>query len=257
MIWLELLTRAARMAGLLKRPGVGLNGSEQGECALIANAHLDGLKAERLFVYAVDRITVSTIIGQQDYIVGSLANKANWVAPFFEKLLGAGFLVPGSTPNIPSEIPMENILSFTQWKNIITKGVTSSQPRVIYYRPTLGTNTDPVGTASLWPVPQDVSQVVLYAPLQVQEIGDITDTVVMPQAHREGLMYSLAVAINDGYPNLIMKPNVAAKALEWKARIKANQFTPTFLRSDGAALATQDATRYGWWGAREWPGGYT
>lgn len=249
---LEVAERAARMAGLLKRPGVGLSGSEQREVLHIVNSLLDGLKTERCFVYQVIRTVFNIVQGQQDYVVGSAADGADWAIDHFEKLLGAGFLVPNSgDPTLQAEVPMWLLLDFMEWKSIVNKGVTSSQARVIYYR-----STPPVGIASVWPVPQQGSQVVLYTPGQVDEFDDLMDTIEFPQGYREFIEYAWADAINDGYPGLVMKPGVHEKMLIYKSRVMANQLTPLFIRSDEAAMAKPDWRSTGWYDARTWPGAY-
>jgi hypothetical protein len=252
MLLIEVAERAARMSGLLKRPGVGLNGSEQREVLHILNSLLDGLKTERLFVYQVIRTVFNVKQGQQDYVVGAASDGADWVIEHFEKILGAGFLVPNSAdPTLQAEVPMWLLLDFSEWKSIVNKGVTSSQPRVIYYR-----STPPVGIATVWPVPQQPSQVVLYTPGQVDEFDDLMDTIEFPQGYREFIEYAWAVAINEGYPNLVMKPSVAQRALDYKSRVMANQLTPLFIRSDEAAMAKPDWRSTGWYDARTWPGAY-
>lgn len=247
MIFIEVLTQMYRMAGVLKHPGQGLSGSEQDEGLHIANALLDGLKLERLFFYQILRTVFDTQPNKAEYLVGALVDGADWEIERPEHILRAGYLIPNATQE--SEIPMKVLLDYTQFQVIVNKNVQSSMSWVLYYRPSL-----PVGTARLWPVPNQDFQVALYTPGAVTEFTDVMDTVEFPQGYREFMEYSGAVAVHDRYPDAKMQPRVEARALTYKARIKAAQYTPSYMRSDEAALGYPDAGARGSWGAREWNG---
>ncbi len=146
---------------------------------------------------------------------------------------------------------MEVALSYEQYQRIIQKAVGSTLPLFLYYR-----ITPPIGMATLWPVPTQVGQVAIYTPGIVNEFNDIMDEVQFPDGYREFLEYAGAVAVHDRYPESKMGAGVEARAGTYKARVKANQFTPTFIRSDPAATRRTDLG-YGttWLDVRIGPGG--
>lgn len=248
--FLDVMTQAYRIAGVLKGPGRGLSNSEQTEGLHIANAMFDALKIERCFVYQVVRTLVDTQVAKQDYSVGPDAS-SDWQIQGDcsrpEHIMRAGFMVPGITGTLQSEIPMEVILDYTQWWAIVTKAVTSSQPRVLYYQASV-----PQGSAKVWPVPNFVSQIALYTAGTVDEIDDVMQFVEFPKGYREFAEYELAVKVHDRYPMIPMSPGAEVRAANAKARIKANQWTPLFMKADEAAMQSKPSDGRRWYDARTW-----
>ncbi len=233
IILLQVLTQCYRMAGVLTGPGRGLSGSEQEEGLHIMNALLDGIKTERWFFYQILRTLFSTVIDQKDYTIGDAGLGADWPLERPEKILSAGVLVPnnaaGSTNE--AEIPVYVVESYEEYQRIVTKNTRSSLAQVIYYQASL-----PLGTATLWPVPNQVYSMVLYTPQTVQEFTDVMGEFIVPKGYREFLEYAGAEAVHDRYPNHVMSSLVPSKAREYKARVKAQQLTPAYMQSDSAVL---------------------
>lgn len=230
---LDVATQMYRMANSLRAPGRGLSGSEQAEALMIINAMLDGVKTERFFVYQILRNQFDVVTGKKDYTVGDASFVADWVVERPEKVLRTGIIVPGNPAGTQSEIPIYTVLSYEEYASIVTKLSPSTVPLVMYYSASL-----PVGTATLWPVPsQDqVSQVVLYTPQTVQEFTDINADYIVPKGYREWMMYEGAEKVHDRYPQYPMDPHVRIAAADYKARVKAQQQTPVFIKSDQAVL---------------------
>lgn len=248
MLFIEVLNQMYRKAGVLKAAGRGLSESEQAEGLHVVNSLLDGLKIERLFFYQILRTLFDAEANQADYAVGALTDGADWEIERPEHILRAGYMIPGST--VKTEIPMTVLWDYTQYQTIVNKGVISSLSWVMYYRASL-----PTGTATLWPVPSAPFQVAIYTPGTVDEFSSVDQDIMFPKGYREFLEYAGAVAVHDNYPDAKMASNVEKRAIEYKSRIKAHQFTPALMRSDEAALGQPDS--YGrYWGAREFPGGY-
>ena len=65
---------------------------------------------------------------------------------------------------------------------------------------------------------------------------DIMADFIVPKGYREFLEYAGAVAVHNRYPDRPMDPDVRIKAEYYKARVKAAQSTPSFIRSDDAVL---------------------
>lgn len=244
---IEVATQMYRKARVIKHAGQGMSGSEQSEGLHVINALIDGLKIERLMFYQMIRTLFDAVAGQADYAVGALGDGANWEIERPEKIYGAGYIVPGSVTQ--TEIPMRVLQSFTEYQAIVNKQTRSTLSWVMYYRATL-----PTGTATLWPVPSADFQTTLYTPGTVSEFSDLMQDVLFPDGYREFLEYAGAMAVHDLYPENAISPRIERMAIEYKARIKVNQFTPTYMRADAAAMARPD--RQGsWWGAREYTDG--
>jgi hypothetical protein len=235
MSLLDVMTQMYRMAGVLKAAGRGMSPSQQQEGLVIVNAALDGIKTERFFFYQILRTQFNVTNGKKSYTVGDASFNADWVVERPEKLLSAGIIVPpGSMGSITqSEIPIYVVLSYEEYQSIVTKDSPSTVPLIIYYQASL-----PVGTATLWPVPSadQVNQVVLYTPQTVQEFTDVGADFIVPKGYREFLMYDGAIKVHDRYPEFPMDPHVRIAAQGYRDRVKMQQQTPLFMRSDPAVL---------------------
>lgn len=227
---LQVVAQMYRMAGVLKAAGRGLSGSEQDEGLHIVNAILDGVKIERFFFYQILRTEFQTEVDQKDYTIGPESLAADWALERPEKLLSAGYLVPGSSSQ-PSELPMYVVLSYEEYQYLVSKDIKTAYPQVIYYQASL-----PLGTATIWPIPNQVYTIILYTPQTVQEFTDIASDFIVPKGYREFLEYAGAVAVHNRYPHNPLDPDVRIKAEQYKARIKAQQLTPAFIRSDPAVM---------------------
>lgn len=227
---LEVITQSYRMANVLLGAGRGISGSQQAEGLHVYNAMLDGVKAQRPFVYQVLRGLFASQIGKKDYTVGDAGLGADWVVERPEHVLSAGVLVPGAPSPTEAEIPVFVVRSYEQYQDIICKTVQSTLPQVLWYQAAL-----PLGIATIWPVPSQIYSMVLYTPQTVQEFTDIEADFIVPKGFREFLEYEGAVKIHQRYPHAPpMNQTVIDMAKEYKARVAANQWTPTFIKSDGA-----------------------
>jgi hypothetical protein len=239
--FLDCVTQAYRMAGVLLGPGRGISPEEMEEGRHIANAMLDGLKIQRCFFYQVIRTLFDTVADQQDYLVGDANDGAEWLIERPEKILGAGIILSTDAPD-PAELPMKVLQDFVQWQAVAFKEMTSTTSWVLYYRATL-----PVGTASVWPIPRVDGQVALYTPGTIDEIDDLMAPARFPKGYREFFEYQLAENVHDRYPNAPMSPTIPVKARDYKARVMAAQYTPLYTTCDAASLARTD-NRWGRWG---------
>src|ERR1700677_4082973 len=101
-VLIDLLNQAARMAGSLANPGMGISPSESAEALYILNALIDGLKIENLMIVCYLRTYQNMNTNQQNYMVGP-GQDFNIERP--EKIHGAGFILQGGTPS-EAELPM-------------------------------------------------------------------------------------------------------------------------------------------------------
>src|ERR1700722_3843306 len=231
---IKLLNQAYRLSGALANPGMGISPSEMDEALFCLNSMIDGWKIEELLIVLYLRTYQTVNPNQQTYSVGP-GGDFNIERP--EKIHGAGFILQGQTPS-ESELEMQVILSYEQYKAFVAKNTGSAIPLCLYYQATLGTATNPgyLGTATLWPIPNTTSQIVLYTQSALEEYLTIDDPIIVPGGYREMMMYNLAVRIHQRYPDKLMDGSVMERASDYKQRVKNQQITPTFIASDTAVL---------------------
>lgn len=229
---LEVMTQSYRMANVLTAAGRGISGSEQAEGLHVFNTMLDGVKIERWFFYQIIRKEYPTVVGQKDYSIGDAGLGANWAVERPEKVLSAGIMVPGGVGGNQAEIPIYVVQSYQEYQSIVCKLTGSTLAQVLYYQAAL-----PLGIGTVWPVPTQVFQIVMYTPQTVQEFNDVASDYIVPKGYREWMEYEGAVKINQRYPKAPRVPQtVIDMAKEYKARVMAQQWTPAFIRSDAAAM---------------------
>ena len=231
---ISILNQAYRLSGALANPGMGIAPSEQNEALFCLNAMIDGFKLEQLMIVLYLRTYQTVNTNQQNYSVGPNGD-FNIERP--EKIHAAGYILQGQTPQ-EAEIPMQVLLSYEQYAAFVAKNVGSAIPLCLYYQATLNTvsGAGPWGTATLWPIPSESSQIVLYTQSTLEEYLTIDDPVIVPAGYREMLMYNLAVRIHQRYPDKLMDGSVMEMASEYKQRVKNQQLMPVFVQSDNAVL---------------------
>lgn len=235
-----ILYRAYRKANALMHPGQGISPSEADEGLGLLNSMIDGWKIEGLLMYCTRRSTWDVVIGQAVYSIGP-GGDFDMERP--EHIHRASYLVPSTPSNRPAEIAMSVILTFEEWQQIIVKSTQSTFPFAIYYQPFV-----PLGAINFYPVPNQVSTIVLYTPQTMSEVATVDDPIIVPNGFREMLEYNLAVAVHELYPKKPMAASVEVKAEWYKRRVKANQLTPLFVGSDGGAI--QNLANAQWLGGK-------
>lgn len=222
------------MSGALVNPGMGISPSESEEALFCLNSMIDGWKIEQLLIVLYLRTYQTVTNGQQSYSVGA---GGDWNIERPEKIHAAGYILQGQTPQ-EAEIPMQIILTYEQYAAFVAKNVGSAIPLCLYYQATLSTPSGPgfFGTATLWPIPDTTSQIVLYTQSTLEEFLTIDDPIIVPAGYREMMMYNLAVRIHQRYPDRTMDPSVVMMAEDYKQRVKNQQIKPVFMQSDNAVL---------------------
>ncbi len=239
----DILYRAYRMARALRHPGQGISPSETTEGLGILNSMLDGMKIEGLLMYTTRRSVWAVAVDQKVYSIGP-GGDFDMERP--EHIHRASYLV-NSTVNQEAEIPMEIVLTFEEWQQVVVKNTPSSYPLALYYQAFA-----PLGAVNVWPVPNRISNIALYTPQTVSEFATADDPVVVPDGWREMLQYNLAVAVNQVYPEKPMAPSVERYAQFYKSRVKNNQITPLFIGSDGGARQNSLVEQYVGGNPRAW-----
>ncbi len=239
----DILYRAYRKAHALLHPGQGITNSETAEGLGVLNSMLDGMKIEGLLMFTTRRSEWDVAVNQKVYSIGP-GGDFDMERP--EHIHRASYLVNSNT-NQDAEIPMEVILTFEEWQQVVVKNTPSSYPLALYYQPFA-----PLGAVNVWPVPNKISTIALYTPQTVSEFATADDPVIVPDGWREMLEYNLAVAVHELYPNKPMAASVETRANFYKARVKNNQITPLFIGSDGGARQNSLVEQYVGGNPRAW-----
>jgi hypothetical protein len=239
----NVLYSAYRKARALKHPGQGISPEESAEGLDLLNAMIDGWKIEGLLMYTTRRSTWQVAINQKVYSIGP-GGDFDMERP--EHIHRASYLV-NSTQGQDAEIPMEIILTFEEWQQVVVKNTPCSYPLAMFYQPFA-----PLGAVNFWPVPNAISTIALYTPQTLSEFATIDDAVEMPDGYREMMEYNLAVAVHELYPEKPMAPSVERFAQFYKARVKNNQVTPLFIQSDGGARQNSLVEQYVGGNPRAW-----
>lgn len=239
-----LLTQAYRKSGALKHAGQQISPSEMAEAMFVANMMLNAWKIDRLLVIYYKRQVVSVVSGQKDYSVGP---GQDWDMERVERLAGAGYLLQPETTT-ESELPVELVVSYEQYQNIVSKRVTTNYPLVLYYKSLVHEvpGVAPTGIATLWPTPNQAASMAIYWPVTLDKFTDPEEIVYMPKGYQEAILYNLAVRIHQNYPGSPMDGTVPLMATSALERVRNMQMIPLLATSDPASLGT-NAKPY-WYG---------
>lgn len=199
------------------------------------NAMLTTLGTAKLNVYTIDRTVFPLVIGQQAYTLGASGADFNMPRPQRIDMLS---VVPASDPTL--EIPIEMDTEET-WREIGIKSTTCSWPTEC-----LVTNGFPKWTLEFWPVPSELSSVVVYSWGPLQQFSNLDAALAMPEGYEDWAVYNLAVRMA---PNFKMQPDPIITGLASEARqlIKTANFAPVITEldamwDDGGASANAAAT---------------
>lgn len=229
-----LIYPALRIAGILGAPGrtAKTAGSIQAEAFDVLNTLIDGWNLERLTIFEEARLVFNLVASQQTYTIGPGGN-FNTVRP--QRIDRASIVIQYNGPQ-PMELPLQ-ILTYAQWQQIVSKSVTSSIPRQVYYQPAY-----PLGNVNYWPLPSQVVQTILYVWQQMGAFATITDPISIPPGYLKALRYNLAADLADIYPG---KQKMSARSMqiaaESKGWIKRQNIIPLDIQVDRALIDLKDA----------------
>lgn len=127
-----------------------------------------------------------------------------------------------------------NILSATEWGNIVAKTVTSNLPYFVYFDAAW-----PDATLHLWPVPSAGNTLVLHWLTSLDSDITLDDEENLPPAYRAALKWNLAIAMAPEYgeePTATILNQATAATLA----IQQSTFSPERMEYDYAATGAYD-----------------
>lgn len=236
----DILYTAYRFAGILNM-GQTMSPEMIQDGLRTANSFLDGLKTERLMVFAIDRREYSlnpanlqrdSMSGAAYYRIGPGGEIQDIGRPV--RIERAGLVMLSSSPH--PEIPLRVCETEQQWAEVWTKGLSSTYPQTVWYQ-----RLQPQGKLWFYPVPEIVSNIALYPWVTLQKFGNSTDVLDFPEGYQEFVEYNLAVRIAALNPKVAqISAAVVELARTTKARLMG-QNTPDYLmRTELGALSVGD-----------------
>jgi hypothetical protein len=223
---LELVRSSLRLIGRLG-PGRGAGPSELTDALLVLNSMLDAWNTDRLSIYSIERDTYTLVPGQQAYTIGP---GGQFAAPRPAKIENASILVLDN-PSAPVERGLR-LLDAEQWAQIPVKSIASTIPTDLY-----NDRAAPVATLSLFPIPSTANQLILSVYRALSAVL-LTDTVTFPPGYADAVRYGLACRLAPEW-NLLIRPDVAAYAVEARAAIQLVNAPSPRMISDGGLGGTQ------------------
>lgn len=144
---------------------------------------VEALQLNPLLVHQVVRSTFSLVANQQDYTIG--LSGADWTLARPDTISQVAVLT-GTSPDT-SEVPIGPLLTAAQWAAIPNKEQTGEYPQAARYE-----RTYPLGTLSLWPVPNLATvDVAIYVPTPITAPLTLATDMVVAPGYDEWLHYSL------------------------------------------------------------------
>lgn len=185
-----------------------------------------------LDAWAADRYTLA-VFNPQTYVLPSgsasftigAGGDLNTQRPVYVD--GMNYINPGSSPSV--EVPMAP-MSKDQYMALSIKGLSSGLPQEYFYNP-----TTPLGTFYVWPVPNQVISLVVYASTAIAQPATLGATVQGPPGYAEAFLYQLALRLCNAMGKSI-PANLPSMASAAYLRMQRQNVEPGLLGVD-AALA--------------------
>jgi len=185
---------------------------------------LDAWAAEQGTLAVFNPQTYTIPAGEFEFTIGA-GGDLNTQRPVYVD--GMNYVNPGSSPAV--EVPMAP-MSKEQYMALSIKELSSGLPQEYFYNP-----TTPLGTFTIWPVPDQDIDLVVYASLAVAQPATLNATVVGPPGYAEAIHYQLALRLCNpmGRPIPANLPQMASSAF---LRMQRPNADPGLLGVDAALV---------------------
>lgn len=186
MTVLELFTASMHRLGYLEATETP-DSADSDACLVAANAWIDALALEEMFLYRISRRVFNLQAGVGSYTIGT---GATFDTPHPVSIYDSGVL-PSPADASPREVTLGAPLSVQEYARIVAKSQSGAYPGAIYYDPAY---TTAFGTIHVFPVPDtSTPDLVLYVPERLSEFTGLFDDLDYPPGYRRFLITNLAV----------------------------------------------------------------
>lgn len=224
MTALDLITGALRLIGVTAS-GESISANEAADALSALNDLLDSWSTQSLLIPNRVREVFPLVSGQQSYTIGTGGN-FNTARPM--RIEHALLQITSVTPAL--EIPLK-LLTEDEFAGIVIKGMNSTYPLYAYAE-----GTFPLETLNVWPVPNQVNNIVLYSWKQLANIASLTTVFNLPPGYNRALRHHLAIELAPEFGRSVA-PEVVAVADAAVADIKRMNFKPSYMTVDDALRA--------------------
>lgn len=225
MIALDLITGALRLLGVTAS-GESISANEASDALSSLNDLLDSWSTQSLLIPNRVREVFPLVSGQQSYTMGTGGN-FNTARPM--RIEHALLQVTSVSPAL--ELPIK-ILTEDQFAGILIKTLNSTYPLYAYAE-----GTFPLETLNVWPVPNQVNNIVLYSWKQLANLTSLATVLNLPPGYNRALKHHLAIELAPEFGRSVA-PEIVAVADAAIADIKRMNFKPSYMTVDNALTAT-------------------
>lgn len=231
----QLIAASMRLIGALPSGEVP-TADEAQDCLSAMKAMLQSWDTDRLMVFDVARL------GPYNWTIGSATitfgtgGQINFPRPVKISRWG---VIQLQNPAQPLELPLDD-LTDDQWAAIPVKNIQSTVFTKIW-----DDGGFPLRTLNVWPVPTTQVQLVPYAWSKLSSFDDLTTDVEFPEGYDAAIKYNLAIDIAPEFGATIT-PEVALRAVEYKAAIQSLNAPLLDLRCDPAVVSPDGGMAYDW-----------
>lgn len=153
---------------------------------LILSQMLDGWQADRLYIFAIQRMIFVPQTLTQTYTLGPNGNFN--VTPRPARITRYS-VINLSNPIQPLELPLDS-LTEAQWMSIPVKNITSTIPQRVW-----DDQQFPLRNLNYWPVPQVTVNFGVYQWAPLTTWPDYVTDVEFPPGYAEAIRYNLAIKL--------------------------------------------------------------
>jgi len=150
---------------------------------------LDAWQAERLYVFAIQRMLFVPAMLKQTYTLGT---NGDFNAPRPARITRYG-VVNLSNPIQPLELPLDS-LTEAQWASIPVKNIASAIPQRVW-----DDQQFPSRNLNFWPVPNVAVNFTVYQWAALTTWPDYVTDVEFPPGYFEAIRYSLAIRLGPAF----------------------------------------------------------
>ena len=219
----ELINGSLRLIGVASQGEVA-SSSDMTEGLFALNDLIESWSTEGFVVYNTVKQSFNLVPGQAKYTIGlDVANDFVTEVPLI--------IENASILSLSNEFVLR-LIGANEYAQIVNKEIQSAYPSSLYFN-----RNTPNSEITLWPVPNEAKELVLYSQKKLSAFGSINDTIQMPPGYTRALRYNLAVELAPEYSK---EPSntIITQALESKTIISRMNNDTIFMVSDALNLTT-------------------
>lgn len=232
----DIIKAALRSIGAYD-PNEQPTAAEMQQSLFTANQMLDSWNAQRLMIYAINRVVLNPLTLKQTYSVGP-GGDFNIARP--PKIARVSVInIPSSTQPYEMPIPM---LNEQEWQAIPVKNTVGALPINVW-----DDNQFPLRNLNFWPIPNVAINFAIYPWQQLSLFADLNVSLyAFPPAYLRAIKFSLALELAPEFPGDDSKIALVSKLAEQAVRVIKGFNKPSMQGSCDPAIVNLGAELYNW-----------